>query len=263
MNTGAGDEAAIETARLRPARDLVGRMLGSHGEARSLLSEASHRSVLAGQSSAAAGGAGAAADLARVRYEELRHRADPRAECPLSCWTAAALVASAGAGLAGLAWLELAGLPGRAVAAAAVAAVWITGAWLVAADRREGHAGRAAAAWTAAVALAALLTAVHAVAAPGWGQGLAGLLWAVLSGAMAAAAAALISRSETAALTRARRQWQRARARHATAARRAAADAEGAAIARQSWLSLVGSVAARPGDEQLARGAAEVAASMI
>jgi hypothetical protein len=252
-------EAAI-LARLRAAHDLVGRVLSGHQEARSLLSEASHRRVLAEQSAAAAADAPRTADLDRLRYEELRHRVDPRAERPLSFWMALVLVVAIGAGLVGLGRIELAALPGREIAAAAVAAAWIAGAWLAAGAHREGHA---AAAVAAAVTLAALLMALHAVATPGWGRSLAGLLWAVLSGALAVTAAALIRRAEPMALAQARGRWRRARAHHAAAVRTSLADAQSAAIARESWLSLVRSGAAGRGDEQLTRDATGVAAEMI
>ena len=91
-----------------------------------------------------------------------------------------------------------------------MAAVWIAGAWLAAAAHREGHAGHAVVTWAAAVALAALLTALQAVAAPGWSRSLAGLLWAVLSGALAVTAAALIRRAEPVSLAQARGRWRRA-----------------------------------------------------
>jgi hypothetical protein len=263
VTPGTDDEAATLAARLRAAHLLVGRVLSGHQEARSLLSEASHRRVLAEQSAAAAAGAAAAADMARLRYEELRHRADPRAERPFPFWMALVFLVAIGAGLAGLARIELVSLPGGEVAAAAVAAVWIAGAWLAAAAHREGHAGRAAVAWAAAVALVALLTVLHAVAAPGWGRSLAGLLWAVLSGAIAVAAAALIRRAEPMALAQARGRWRRAQAHQAAVMRTSLADAQSAAIARESWLGLVRSAAAGQGDEQLTRDSTDVAAGLI
>lgn len=263
VTLGTDGEAATLAARLRAAHELVGRVLFGHKEARSLLSEASHRRVLAEQSAAAADGAATTADMARLRYEELRHLVDPRAERPLSFWMSLLLVVAIGAGLAGLAWIELAALPGREVAAAAVAAAWIAGAWLAAAAHREGRAGHAAVAWVAAVALAGLLATLHAVAASGWGRSLAGLLWAVLSGAIAVTAAALIARAEPVALAQARGGWRRAQALHAAAVRTSLADAQSAAIARESWLCLVRSVAAGHGDEQLTRDATDVAADMV
>jgi hypothetical protein len=257
------DDMPGRAGRPRAALPAVGRVLSGHPEARSLLSEAGHRRVLFEQSAAAAGLAAAAADAARLRYEELRHLLDPRAQRPLPCWAALPLLAAVSAGLAALAWLELAVLPGRAVAAAAVAAVaavaaaWLAGAWLAATAGREGHAVRTAAAWAAAAAFAALLAALHATAAPGWNGGLPGALWAALSSAGAVAAACLISRTEPRALARARGHWRRAEARRAAAARTSLADAQSAAIARQSWLGLVRSTVAAQGGEQAGEQAGE------
>lgn len=256
-------DAATRAARLRAAHELVGRVLSGHQEARSLLSEASHRRVLSEQSATVADSAAAAADTARLRYEELRHRVDPRAERPLSFWTALLLVVVVSAGLTGLARIELAAVPGRQVAAAAVAAVWIAGAWLAATARREGHTGRVATAWAAAAALAALLAVLHAMVAPGWGRFLMGVLWALLSGAIAVTAAALIRRAEPVTLAQARWRWRRAQAHHAETVRTSLADAQSAAIVKESWLSLVRSSAAAQGDELLTRDAADVAADMI
>lgn len=56
----------------------MGELLAGHPEAASLLAEASHRRALARVSAAAAGRAFATAQAARLRYEELRHRLDPR-----------------------------------------------------------------------------------------------------------------------------------------------------------------------------------------
>jgi hypothetical protein len=228
-----------------------------------LLSEARHRRILADQSAAAAGRTATAADAARLRYEELRHLVDPRAQRLLSCSAGLALLVPVSAGLAVLAWLELAVLPGREVTTAAVAAAWIAGAWLAATTAREGHVGRAAAAWAAAAAFAALLSALHATDMPGQSGFLLGVLWASLSGALAVTAAWLITRMEPLAVSRARRRWRRGGARHAAAARTSLADTQSAAIAGQSWLGLVGSVVAAQGDEQLTSDAAEVAADMI
>ena len=263
VTLGTDGEAATLAARLRAAHDLVGRVLSGHQEAQSRRTAASHRRVLAAPSAPAAADSAATADMARLRYEELRHRVDPRTKRPLSFWMALVLVVAIGAGLAGLSLIELAALPGREVTAAAVAAVWIAGAWLAAATHRDGHAGRTAAAVAAAAALAALLTALHAVGAPGWGQSLAGLLWAVLSGAIAATAAALIRRAEPVALAQARGRWRRAQAHHVAAVRTSLADAQSAAIARESWLGLVRSAAAGQGGGQLTRDSTEVAAGMI
>jgi hypothetical protein len=225
-----------------------------------LLSEANHRRVLSEQSAAAADKAARFADTARLRYEEQRHLADPRAQRFLSCRTVLVLLVVVSAGLAALTWLELAVLPGREVTTAAVAAAWIAGAWLAATAGREGHA---AAGWAAAVTFTALLVALHALAAPGLSEFLLGVLWIGLSGAIAVTAAWLVTRMEPLAVGRARKRWRRAEADHAAAVRTSLADAQSAAIARQSWLGLVGSAVAAQGDEQLTGDASEVAADAV
>jgi hypothetical protein len=250
-----------ETAR-PAARRLVDRLLASHAEARSLLSEASHWRGLAEDSAAVAAAAARAADTARLRYEELRHRIDPRGERRGRFGTACVLVAAVGAVLAGLAWIELAGwisaagAPAGWLVAAAVAAVWLGGAWLAG---TAGHERRGLLAGAAA-ALAALLTVAH-----GRDRFLDGVLCAVLSGALAVTAAALIARAEPAAAARARRHWRHARKHRDAAAKVAADDAERAAVTRTSWLGLVraASAEAAAGDERLATDAIGVAAEMI
>ena len=74
VTLGTDGEAATLAARLRAAHDLVGRVLSGHQEAQSLLSEASHRRVLAEQSAAAAAASAATTAKARRRSAELRHR---------------------------------------------------------------------------------------------------------------------------------------------------------------------------------------------
>ncbi len=235
---------------------LVGGLLAGHPEARSLLTEASHWRGLAAHSAALATAANQAADLARLRYEELRHRLDPRGHRRTRHGVACALVAAISLALAGLAWIELApwidetGRPAGWLVATAVAAVWVCGAWLAA---TPGHPRRALLA-VAAVALTALLSALAGT--------LPAVLLAVLSALLAVIAAALIARAESAALARVRRHWRRA-ARHRDAAvATAQSDAETAAVTRESWLSLV-SAATAAEDEQQAREAIAAAAGMI
>ena len=256
-------EAPVRGARLRAALTVLGGVLSTHPEARSLLSEASHRRVLAWQSQAAADAAATTAAAARVRYDELRHLLDPRARRPLPWWAELPLLAVIAAVLAALAWLELAGLPGRVAGTVAVTAAWLADAWLAAVAVRSEHGGHTAAAGAAAAAFAVLLATVSGLSAPGPDRLLLGSLWAVLSGAAAVTAAWLIILAEPPAVTGARRYWRRAEARQAAAARTARGDADSAAIARQSWLGLVSSIAAAHGDEQLIRDAAAVAADII
>lgn len=239
------------------ARALVGGLLAGHPEARSLLSEASHWRGLAAHSAALAAAASRAADLARLRYEELRHRLDPRGGHRRAPYGAAcALVAAIGLALAGLAWIELApwidvtSRPASWLVATAVAAVWLSGAWLAASP---GYPRRALLA-IAAVALTALLSG-------GVGT-LTAVLLAVLSALLAVIAAALIARAESAALARGRRHWRRAARHRDSAVATAQSDAETAAVTRESWLGLVRAATAAE-DEQMAREAIAVAAGMI
>jgi len=244
------------TPSVGKARALVGGLLADHPEARSLLSEASHWRGLAAHSAALAAAASWAADLARLRYEELRHRLDPRGHRRARYEVTCTLVAVIGLTLAGLAWIELApwiDVTGRLagwLVAIAVAIVWLFGAWLAASP---GHPRRALLAVVAA-ALTALLSGLVGT--------LPAVLLAVLSALLAVIAAALIVRAEPAALVRSHRHWRRA-ARHRDAAVAAAqSDAETAAITRESWLSLVRAATAGE-DEQLAREAIAIAAGMI
>jgi hypothetical protein len=258
------DEA--RAARLQAARALVGGLLASHPEARSLLSEASHWRGLAVHSAAVAAAASRAADLARLRYEELRHRLDPRGRRRGRYGVACALVAVIGVALAGLArlelarWIDVTGRPAGWLVATAVAAIWLSGAWLAA---TSGHTRRALLA-VAAVALAALLAAL--AQADGVGSGLVGtlaaVLYAVLSALLAVTAAALIARAEPVTLARARWHGRRAARHREAAVATAQGDAETAVVTRESWLGLVRAAAAAE-DEELASDATAVAAAMI
>lgn len=264
MTTVHDDQA--RAARLLAARALVGDLLASHPEARSLLSEASHWRGLAAHSAAVAAAASRAADLARLRSEELRHRLDPRGRRRGRYGVACALVAAIGVVLAGLArielarWIDVTGRPAGWLVATAVAAVWLSGAWLAA---TSGHPRRVLLT-AAAVALAALLAAL-AVAdgvRPGLAGALAAVLYAVLSALLAVIAAALIARAEPVTLARARWHGRRAGRHRDAAVATARADAETAAVTRESWLGLV-RAATGAEDEELARAAIAIAAGMI
>ena len=207
-----------------------------------------------------------AADLARLRWEELRHRLDPRSRRRGRYGVACALVAAIGVALAGLARIELApwidvvaqpvARPAGWLVALSVAAIWLVGAWLAA---TPGHPWRAPLA-ASAVALAALLAAL--AVADGAGRALSAVLYAVLSLLLAGTAAALIGRAEPAALARARRHGRRAARHRDAAAATARTDAETAVVTRESWLGLVRAATAAE-DEELASDATVVAAAMI
>lgn len=268
MTSETRQGAAIEADRLRKARDLVFWLMSGNLEARSLYFEARHRRVLAGQSADAAAKAASEADWTRIRHEALGHRLDPRGARPVRCWLAIALVVVIGTGLGGLAWTGLAGVPaGRLLGAMSAAAVWLADAWLGAIASRERRGSLLRMAIAGGVIVAGGIAALHgtgtAAGRPGdWGTGLLG---AALSLALTAAAAVVIARAEPAAVTRARRRRRRAQALYDGAMRIMIADAEAAAIARESWLSLIRvlSVSAAKGDAQLSEDAVTVAAGLV
>jgi hypothetical protein len=238
------------------ARALVGGLLTGHPEARTLLSEASHWHGLATHSAALAAAASRGADLARLRYEELRRRLDPRGDRRTRFGVACALVAAIGLVLAGLArievasWIDVTGCSAGWLVAAAMAVLWLSGAWLAALPGRL----RRVLLTVGAGALTALLSGLVGT--------LSALLLAVLSGLLAVVAAALIARAEPAALAQGRRHWRRASRHRDAAVATAQSDAEAATITRESWLGLVRSATAAE-DEQLAREAVAVAAGLI
>jgi len=88
------------------------------------------------------------------------------------------------------------------------------------------------------------------------------VLLAVLSALLALFAAVLIARAEPVALARGHRHWRRATRHRDAAVATAQSDAESAAVTRESWLGLVRAATAAE-DEQVAREAIAVAASMI
>jgi hypothetical protein len=267
VTSGTREGPAIDIGRLRQARDLVFWLLSGNVEARSLYFEARHRRVLAEQSVAAAAEAASEADRTRIRHEALRHRLDPLGRRPVRCSLAIPLVVLLGAVLGGPAWIDLAGLPsGRLLGAMAAAAAWLAAAWLAAIASRERRGRLLRVAIAGAVIVAGLIAALQgAGTAPGrpgdWGTGVLG---AVLSLALTAVAGLLTARAEPAAVALARGRLRRARAAHDAAVRVMLADTEAAAIARESWLSLVRVLAASAagGDAQLTEDAVAVAADI-
>ena len=255
-----------------PAR-ILSELLASHPEAPSLLAEASHRQTLAAQSEAAAGRAFAGAQAARVCYEELRHRLDPRGHRPMHFGSGLALLAAMAAILAVLDGIELSTvLPAKMAIPATIAAmaVWLTGAWLSALAPREGHRTLVAAIIAGAIALSLLLAALHGLPTlSGWvaiwaGVGV-GVLSAVLITVLTAGAAVLIARMEPASVFLARRRWQRAYSAHEVAAKLQRADAEAASVAKQSWLGLVrayATVVAGDGGEQVVQDTLTLASAV-
>jgi hypothetical protein len=227
-----------------PSR-ILGMLLSGHSEAPSLLAEASHRQALTEHSSVTTSQAFEAAQAARVRYEELRHRLDPRYGRGVHFGAGALLLAGTAVILALLNGLELGTVLTAKVAmivTIAAVAVWLTGAWLAALASREGRRSLVAASIAGAITLSFALAALHGLSSH-WrwlGDGLGvGVLAAILITVLAASAMMLITRMEPGSIFLARRRWQRTQATYEAAFKLKLTDAETAAVAKQSWLGLV------------------------
>jgi hypothetical protein len=210
-------------------------LLASHPEAASLQAEATHCQALARGSVVRTGRALAMAQAARLAYEELRHRLDPRRHRAVGFGTGSLILALLGAGLTLLNAIELSAQPGgtNVVLLALVATiVWLTGAW-VAARASQEHRWQVG---IAGVVLALLLAAVHGSSHRNVLFG--GLVSAFIL-ALAAGGAALVGRMEPASLFWARRRWHDAQAAYAAAVRTESDDTERATVATEAWLGLV------------------------
>lgn len=229
------------------ARDVVGHVLDTDPEGQSLLAEAGHRRSLAGQSMRLVAEAFARVKTARLGYEALRRRLDPRYGRTLHFGVALVLLAAVAATLVALDVIEFAGvLFGWIAAAAALAAsaAWAGCAWLAALAVREERRGRVTVIIAGAVAAGLLLAALHGEAsssspAPGWHRFEIAALVMLFIFALVAVATEIITRTEPASLPLARRRWRRSWDEYQAAVRVHHADAEAAIVAMQEWCSLV------------------------
>jgi uncharacterized membrane protein len=229
------------------ARDVVSHVLDTHPEGQSLLAEAGHRRSLAGQSRQLAAEAFARGKAARLGYEALRRRLDPRYRRTLHFGMAVALLTAVAAGLVALDVIEFDGvLFGwvAAAAAAAASAAWTGCAWLAALAVREERHGRVTVIAAGAAAAGLLLAALHAEAstigpAPGWHRFEIAILVMLFIFALVALATEIITRTEPASLPQARHRWHRSWDEYLAAAAVHHADAEAAVVAAQEWCSLV------------------------
>lgn len=225
-----------------PAR-IIGELLLNHLEAASLLARASHWRSLAVWSAAATRRKFAAAQAARLAYEELGHLLEPRRRHPINFAVGLLLLLVLSAGLVMLNLIELGGLR-LLLAALAATAVWLTGAWLGAVAARQRRWTLLAAIVGGAVLLGLLLTALHGVGPhPAWpaigGRAVFGALTGAFILVLTVGAAVLMAYLEPASLLIARHRWYRARAAHEQAAESEQADAQAAAVATECWLGLV------------------------
>lgn len=221
----------------------MGELLTSHPEAASLLAEASHRSTLARLSAASARQAFVMAHGARLHYEALRHRLDPRLRRTVGFAAGLVVLALLAAGMTLFDVIELDGMWSLPADLAATA-MWLAGAWLAAMASRERRWPLVVAGIAAAVLLSLLLMSLHGLGAgPGRPVSRESLLFGVLVGValfvLVVSAAVLMAHMEPGSLFRARQRWHRARAAHEAAARLEQEDREAMAVAIEAWLSLV------------------------
>lgn len=249
---------------MRTPAQIIGELLAGHPEAVSLQAEASHCRALARSSAACARQEFDAAQAARLGYEELRHRLDPRRARTIGLGAGLLALTLVGAGLTLLDAVELSGVlgPVRSVfPAVASAAVWLAGAWIAALASRERRWSVCAAAGIAGVLLGLLQAALRGF---GHQNVLFGALIGVLILGLASAAAVLMARMESSSLFAARRRWHRARAAHRAALRIEQDDREAATVATDSWLGLVRTRASvLAGDERVVQETVALAIDLL
>jgi hypothetical protein len=263
----------VEPDHRRTPAQVIGELLETHPEAASLLAEASHCRALAVCSAAITRLKLAAVQAARLAYEELRHRLEPRRRHPINFAVGLLLLLVLGAGLAMLDVIELSGLldaPGAVLPALAAAAAWLTAAWLSVIAVRQRRWALVAAIMAAALVLGLLLVALHGLGQPTAHQyASASAVFGALTGtfilALTAGAGALMAYMEPASLLVARRRWHRARTAYEEAVETEHADLRAAAIAAEAWLGLVRArvAAIAAGDENLVQATMAFAAVLV
>ncbi len=271
-----GDTTVQPEHRLTPAR-IIGELLANHLEAASLLAEASHCRALAVCSAVITHSKLAAVQAARLAYEELRHRLEPRRLHPLDFGVGLLLVLTLSGGLAMLNLIELSGLLGElrsVLPAMAATAVWLTVAWLGAAAVRQRRWALVVAIISGALLLGLLLVAFHGLG-PHTGRlttheyasasGVFGALTGTFILVLTAGVAALIAHMEPASLLVVRRRWHRARAAYEQAVETERADIRAAAVAAEAWLGLVRArvTAIAAGEEGLVQATVALAAVLV
>jgi hypothetical protein len=235
----------------RTPAQILSDLLTGHPEAGSLLAEACHWVALARSSAVKAAQKFASAKAARLHYEELKHRLDPRRLRPVPFGVGLVLIVVLGAELTMLNAIELSGLLEgiRSVLPAfAATAVSLTGAWLASLVNRDRRWPLMLTVIGGAVLLGLLLTILHGFnPIPGWpvvraddrGDVVFGVLAGLFIVVLVVGTAVLMAHTEPVSLMVARRRWRRAQAAYEAAVQIAQEDAEAAAIASEAWLSLV------------------------
>lgn len=226
-----------------PPPRIIGDLLLNHPEGASLLGKATHWHSMAVWSAATTRRKLAAAQAARLAYEQLGHLLEPRGRHPINFAVGLLLLLVLGVGLVMLNLIELDGLR-SVLAALAATAVWLTGAWLAAIAARQRC-------WTlvtvlagASVLLAVMLVVLHGVSPHlAWPTVGRGTVFGALTGSfilvLTVGAAVLMAQLEPASLLAARQRWHGAQAAYEAAVEVEQADARAASIARDAWLGLV------------------------
>lgn len=249
--------------QMRTPAGIIGELLTGHPEAASLLAEASHCQALARGSTGYASLTFHAAQAARLGYEELRHRLDPRRVRTVNFCVGLLVLFLLGAGLTLLDAAELNGVLGQVrsiLPALAAALVWLAGAWVAALASRESQRGVCIVVGAVGVLLGLLLAALGGFSHQ---NVLFGVLVGVFILVLASAAAVLMARMESSSLFVARQRWHRARTSHRAAARVEQGDAEAAAVATASWLGLVRTHASAFADERLVQETVALAVDLL
>ena len=258
----AGEEALPQCSTPVPSRTLSGLLCAE--DAASMLSEACHRAALADESAEACAHAASAVRDARRRWDDLRHRHDPRHRRHVNVRAGLSAVALLASCLLILDTLLLRGVTGRQASfplATCATTTWLMAAWRGALANQEDQR-RLRVLVAAGTAALSLLLAVVYVLAPAprpvgrWHQVALAAVIMLLIDALTAGAAALISRIEPADVAAARTHWRRAHKQRLKAQRQEHEDTEAAAAARRAWLDFVRqkarALASRDGDAMLA-----------
>ena len=256
---------------------IIGELLTGHPEAASFLVKSIHCQALARSSEANVGQEFAAAQTARLHYEELGHMLDPHCRRTIHFGAGLLLLLVLGTGLTMLNGIELSGLLGGmrlVLVALAATAVWLTGGWLAALASRERRWPLVLATINTAIFLALLLMTLHGLEPrPDWpaardhlrGYAVSGVLAGFFILVFAVGAAAFVAHMESASLCLARRRWHRGRAAHEAAIQTEREVVEASSVAKEAWLGLVrfyASVVAG-GEERLVRETVALAAALV
>lgn len=248
---------------MRTPAEIIGELLTGHPEAASLQAEASHCQALARDSAGHASRTFHAAQAARLGYEELRHRLDPRCVRTVNFGAGLLALILLGAGLTLLDAAELSGVlgPVRSILPAFTAAVvWLAGAWVAALASRESRRGICIAVGTVGVLLGLLLAALYVFSHQ---NVLFGVLVSAFILVLVSAAAVLMARMESSSLFVARWRWHRARSAYRAAVRVEEDDAEAATVATASWLGLVRTHADVFADERIVQKTVALAIDLL